>query len=228
MFVGSTATRTVIPAAAAGRLAVPNVGLWLSPGANIVHYPVRGGAEVAVVVIALEAWQGKEWDVEADRAALIARISSFHASLTEPLTAAPSWRKWALYRLASLPSWSAGRVTLMGDAAHPMLPHLAQGGVMALEDAVVLADCLSVHPGDEAVAFRAYELQRRRRAARVQAISRLNGRIYHLGPLLARIRNAALRVLPGERLMAGYDWLYGWQTDQAESGPQPRGQALRR
>src|SRR6185369_1430876 len=115
---------------------------------------------------------------------LLAQIGGFHASLTEVLARVRQWRKWALHRLPPLPRWSAGRVTLMGDAAHPMLPHLAQGGVMALEDAVVLADCLSVHPGDEAVAFRAYELQRRRRAARVQAISRLNGRIYHLGPLL--------------------------------------------
>jgi salicylate hydroxylase len=207
---------------------VPNIGLWLSPGANIVHYPVRGGTEVAIVVIAMEAWQGREWDVEADRAALIARIGSFHATLTGPLAAAPSWRKWALYRLPPLPCWSAGRVSLMGDAAHPMLPHLAQGGVLALEDAVVLADCLSAHPGDEAAAFRTYEAKRGRRAARVQAMSSLNGRVYHLGLPLAWARNAALRVLPGERLMAGYDWLYGWQNDEAEGSPQPRGQALRR
>ncbi len=215
-FVGATATRTVIPAAAAARLAGPNVGLWLSPGANIVHYPVRGDAEVAVVVIAAEAWQGREWDVEADRASLVARIGGFHASLTEPLAAAPSWRKWALYRLAPLPSWSAGLVTLMGDAAHPMLPHLAQGRVLALEDAIVLADCLGAHPGDEAHAFRVYEALRCSRAARVQRMSRLNGRIYHLGPPLAWARNAVLRVLSGERLMASYDWLYGWQAGGVE------------
>lgn len=214
-FVGCTATRTVIAARKSGRLDSANVGLWLSPGANIVHYPVRGGAEVAVVVIAVEDWQGQDWDTEADRLALMARIGSFHVSLTEPLAAAHSWRKWALFRLAALPRWSAGRVTLLGDAAHPMLPHLAQGGVLALEDAIVLADCLGACPGDEPRAVLAYESQRRQRAARVQAASRRNGRAYHLGPPLAWARNAALRLVPGARLMAGYDWLYGWQAGGA-------------
>jgi len=212
-FVGSTATRTVIPAADAGRLASPSVGLWLSPGANIVHYPVRGGTEVAVVVIAVEAWEGRDWAAEADRTALMGRVGGFHASLIEPLAGARSWRKWALHRLAPLPRWSAGRITLLGDAAHPMLPHLAQGGVLALEDAVVLADCLEHHPGEEATAFLAYERQRRERAARVQAASRRNGRVYQMGPAFAWARNAALRLVPGARLMSGYDWLYGWRFD---------------
>ena len=210
-FAGSTATRTVIPAAMAGRLAVPNVGLWLSPGANLVHYPVRGGTEIAAVVIAREAWQGREWDVEADRSALLARLAGFYDSLVGPLSAAPHWRKWALYGLAPLPRWSFGRVTLLGDAAHPMLPHLAQGGVLALEDAIVLAACLAARPDDEAEAFRTYETQRRSRARRVQAASRRNGRIYHLAPPLAWARNALLRLAPGNLLMARYDWLYGWR-----------------
>ncbi len=212
-FVGSTATRTVIPAAMAGRLAERGVGLWLGAGANIAHYPVRGGAEIAAVVIAAEAWQGRQWNAAADRTALLERIGDFHASLVDVLTSAPSWSKRALYRLAPLPGWSAGRITLMGDAAHPMLPHLAQGGVLALEDAVVLADCLAAHPGDEPRAFCAYEARRRARTARVQAASRRNGRIYHLGAPFSWVRNAALRILPGERLMAGFDWLYGWRAD---------------
>ena len=212
-FVGSTAARTVIPVAEAGRLALPAVGLWLSPGANIVHYPVRGGAEIAAVMIAAETWHGKEWEAKADRAALLAQLDGFHASLAEPLSMAPEWRKWALHRLPPLPRWSAGRVTLIGDAAHPMLPHLAQGGVLALEDAVVLANCIATHPGNEAEAFIAFETKRRRRAARVQAMSRLNGRIYHARPPLSWARDAVLRITPGTWLMAGYDWLYGWRAD---------------
>jgi salicylate hydroxylase len=216
IFAGSSAMRTVIPASAAGRLAVSNVGLWLSPGANVAHYPVRGGAEIAVVVIAAEAWQGREWDAEADRASLTARLGGLHADLAEPLAAASSWRKWALHGLPPLPRWSLGRVTLMGDAAHPMLPHLAQGGVLALEDAVVLADCLSAYPGDEAQSFGAYEAQRQSRAARVQAMSRHNGRIYHMGPPFAWARNTIFRLAPATRLMAAYDWLYGWRDAGAE------------
>jgi salicylate hydroxylase len=212
-FVGATATRAVIPAAEAGRLAAPVVGLWLTPGVHVVHYPVRAGAEIAVVVIAREDWQGRDWEAEADRTLLLAQLRGFHAGLTEVLAGAPLWRKWALYRLSPLPRWSAGRITLMGDAAHPMLPYLAQGGVLALEDALVLGDCLDAHPGDEASAFCDFEARRRARAQRVQAMSLRQGRIYHLAPPLSWAREVVLRLTPGAWLMAGYDWLYGWRGD---------------
>jgi salicylate hydroxylase len=101
-------------------------------------------------------------------------------------------------------------VTLIGDAAHPMLPYLAQGGVLALEDAAVLADCLASH-ADERAAFVAFEGLRRGRAARVQAVSLRQGRIYHLPPPLAWARDAVLRATPGAWLMAGFDWMYGWR-----------------
>jgi salicylate hydroxylase len=164
---------------------------------HVVHYPVRGGAEIAVVVIAREDWQGRDWEAEADRMHLLTQMSGFHASLTEILARVPQWRKWALYRLPRLPRWSAGRVTLMGDAAHPMLPYLAQGGVLALEDALVLSDCLDARPGDEAGAFRDFEMRRRRRAQRVQAMSLRQGRIYHLAPPLSWARDAVLRLADG-------------------------------
>jgi salicylate hydroxylase len=217
-FVGATATRTVIPAAQAGGLAAPVVGLWLTPGVHVVHYPVRAGAEIAVVVIAAEDWQGQDWEAEADKAHLLAQLGEFHASLIEVLAGVPQWRKWALYRLPALPCWSAGRVTLMGDAAHPMLPYLAQGGVLALEDALVLSASLSAHPGDEPAAFRDFEARRRRRAQRVQEMSVRQGRIYHLPPPLSWARDTVLRLTPGARLMAGYDWLYGWQADAGKTG----------
>jgi len=210
-FVGSTAARCVIPVAQAGRLALPAVGLWLTRGANVVHYPVRGGSEIAAVLIAAEAWASTEWDAAADGDLLRKRLWTFHASLAEPLSKAGEWRKWALHRLLPLPHWALGRMALIGDAAHPMLPHLAQGGVLALEDAVALADALAAHPADEAQAFLAFERERRRRAARVAAMSALNGRIYHLTPPLSWARDGILRLLPGSWLMAGYDWLYGWR-----------------
>jgi salicylate hydroxylase len=96
-----------------------------------------------------------------------------------------------------------------------MLPYLAQGGVLALEDAVVLADCLAAHSGDEASALHAFETARRVRTEQVQATSRRQGRIYHLSPPLSLARDTVLRLAPGPWLMAGYDWLYGWRTDQA-------------
>jgi salicylate hydroxylase len=210
LFVGATATRAVLPAAAARSLAMPAVGLWLTPGVHVVHYPVRQGREVAVVVIAAETWQGIEWNMQADADILHAKLAGFHTRLAEVLMGVRDWRKWALYRLPPLPTWTSGRMALLGDAAHPMLPYLAQGGAMALEDAVVLADALA-RDADETSALAEYERLRRARATRVQALSVRNGRIYHMRPPLAWARDAVLRLVPGTRLMAGFDWLYGWR-----------------
>jgi len=209
-FAGATATRTVLPAACAGRLAEASLGLWLTPGVHIVHYPVRAGAEVAVVVIATEDWRGREWETEADPQTLFECLDGFHQNLLEVLGRARNWRKWALFSLGALPAWVAGRVVLMGDAAHAMLPYLAQGGALALEDALVLADCLAELPGDEIAAFARFSALRRARALRVARTSRRQGRIYHLSPPLTWARDLALRALPGSLLMARLDWLYGW------------------
>jgi salicylate hydroxylase len=209
-FAGATATRTVLPAACAGRLAQMSLGLWLTPGVHVVHYPVRAGSEVAVVVIATEDWRGREWDTVADPEALLRRLGGFHQSLREVLSRAQTWRKWALFSLSALPSWVAGRVVLMGDAAHAMLPYLAQGGALALEDALVLADCLAELPGDEIAALARFSALRRARALRVERASRRQGRIYHLSPPFAWARDLALRMLPGSLLMARLDWLYDW------------------
>ncbi len=210
-FAGATATRTVIKAHDAGRLAEPVVGLWLTRSAHVVHYPVRGGSEVAVVVIAREDWRRRDWDTAADLDTLRAHLSGFHRSLTDVLAPVTEWRKWALYRLSPLPRWTKGRVALMGDAAHPMLPYLAQGGVLALEDALVLGSHLGAHVGQETRALGLFETQRRKRATRAQALSIRQGRIYHLPPPLAWARDAGLRLTPGRWLMAAYDWLYGWE-----------------
>jgi len=208
-FAGATAMRTVIPAADAGRLAIPAVGLWLNPQAHVVHYPVRGGSEIAVVVIAREAWQGREWDAEADASTLLAQLASFHPDLTAVLRDVGSWRKWALHRLPPLPAWINGRLALLGDAAHPMLPYLAQGGALAIKDAVVLANYLCASD-DTFSSLNSYALLRRQRVHRVQAASVSQGRIYRLAPPLSHARDAVFRFVPASLLMARLDWLYDW------------------
>ncbi len=110
-----------------------------------------------------------------------------------------------------LPRWSHGRVTLLGDAAHPTLPFLAQGAALAIEDAAVLAECLRHEPDDIAGAMRRYEGLRRRRVRRAQREAQRNGQRYHLSGPRALARNIALRALGGERLLRRYDWLYDWK-----------------
>lgn len=212
IFAGASASRTVLPAAAAGRLAENAVGLWLSPRAHVVHYPVRGGADVAVVVIAQEFWQSRVWDAEADRRQLAAHLGAFAPELQDILLRASDWRRWSLHRLPPLPAWNKGRVVLIGDAAHPMFPYLAQGGVLALEDAASLAGFVAGSAGDLPQVFAEFSLARRARAERVQRASQRNGRIYHLSGAMELARDAVLATVPGHLPMASFDWLYGWKT----------------
>jgi salicylate hydroxylase len=199
-------------------LSLDDVGVWLTPGLHIVHYPVAGGRDLAVVAIVDEGWSTEGWNtpVPADR--LLAKLATIDRPLRAALTAAADWHMWALPVPLELPGWSRGRVTLVGDAAHPTLPFLAQGGALAIEDAVVLADCLAACPDGAAAAFRTYQGDRMARARRVQRASSRNGRIYHLDGASRVARDIALRALPSTTLMAGLDWLYGWQPDVERGG----------
>ena len=119
---------------------------------------------------------------------------------------------WSLHELPIPRNWVKGRIALLGDAAHPVLPFLAQGAVLALEDAAILAQELSKAPTEPSLALQRYENKRRARALRVQAASRRNGRIYHLGGLMAAARDRVLTSAPPVLLMRQYDWLYGWRA----------------
>ena len=155
------------------------------------------GSEVAVVIIVREPWPASAAESRVDAKGALAPLAGFHHSLTDVLSRAPDYRKWALYHLAALPTWSLERIGLIGDAAHPVLPHLAQGGALALEDGLLLGSMLGQPKVDVAASLREFTAQRRARAARVEALSRRNGKLYHLGPPLAWARDAALRFLPG-------------------------------
>jgi salicylate hydroxylase len=207
-FAGAVAARCLLASSDARELDLRAVNLWLSPAAHVVHYPVRGRSELAVVIIARDDREVSEWENVADPSSVQRHLAGCHPPLRDTLSGVTEWRNWALYRLSPLPRWSEGRVTLMGDAAHPMLPYLAQGGVLALEDAIVLASRLALHAGDDPGAFSAFEARQKRRAHRIQVASQRNGRIYHLAPPLSGIRDIGFRVLPGAWLMQTYDWLY--------------------
>jgi salicylate hydroxylase len=211
-FSGTAASRTLLPAAAAGPLGDPEaIGVWLAPGAHVVHYPVQAGSHIAVVAIVPDTRMIDDWAAPNDWATLAPHLKSFSPILTGTLAAAPDWRRWALFEAEPLAHLAADRIALVGDAAHPILPFLAQGGVMALEDALVLAQALAGQPADIPRALKNYETTRRQRVADIAAASRRNGRIFHLSCPAALARNLALAAAPATRLMARYDWVYGWR-----------------
>lgn len=209
---GKNAYRTVVPVSSLPEgLAVNDVHIWLTDGAHIVHYPVREGREHAFVIIFDEPQHTVGWSTEVEAAFVRARAQRLAPSLRVLLEAGEGWRVWSLHELGMPRRWSQGRMALLGDAAHPVLPFLAQGAVLALEDASVLAHELARDGNSVSEALARYEDKRHARALRVQSASRRNGRIYHLSGALAKARDTVLRKSPATLFMRQYDWLYGWK-----------------
>lgn len=215
-YSGKMAMRTVLDRASApGRFQDLVTGVWLSRDAHVVHYPVRGDREIAVVAIVDEPVSREGWGTAIVAASVLERLRGFSEELLRFLANGREWRAWSLYDPPPLPSWSKGAVGLIGDAAHPILPFLAQGGVMAIEDAEVLAAALAASPDAPSRALVRYEAARRDRVQRVQDASRRNGQIYHMAGAMGVARDVVLRLAPGALVMSGYDWLYGWKSDVA-------------
>jgi salicylate hydroxylase len=216
VFARRTAWRALVPASAiAPQWREPNVHLWLGRGAHLVHYPVRAGAMVNIVAIAGDARPSAGWSTAGSADEVLSRFAKdTWAEPARELLARPTqWLKWPLYDRAPWRQPGRGPVTLMGDAAHPMLPFLAQGAAMAIEDAAVLATALAATPADPAAAMRRYEQARRPRTTKVQRAARANDKNYHLGGPAAALRNLAMMCLGGRLLLARYGWLYGWRPD---------------
>jgi salicylate hydroxylase len=130
--------------------------------------------------------------------------------------AVDEWRKWALFTVPGGGEWSDGAIALLGDAAHAMLPFAAQGAGMAIEDAAVLAKCLSETQNEGgpsiSAALARYARLRRPRVSRVQRTARQSGRIYHLTGVAALARDLAIRLLGPQRMLARQDWIYDWRA----------------
>jgi salicylate hydroxylase len=191
------------------------VTAWLAPRMHLVTYPVRGGEWLNAVCVVEGAQPGdpREWDHAASQEQLEAALGPVCTPVHDLVAAMPQWRLWVLHDrdpVASADALVEGRVALMGDAAHPMRPYLAQGAGMAIEDARelgrVLANTAGALPDVEA-ALRLYAERRWKRVAQVQERSRRNGTIFHASGPLRMARNAAMLTL-GERLM-DQPWLYG-------------------
>jgi salicylate hydroxylase len=219
-FAGRSAWRALAPAQdVAPQFREPVIHLWLGHEAHFVHYPVKGGSVINLVVIIEDKWNAPGWSEPASRMQLLPHLPAEQWS-PQALALArlpEAWLKWALYDRRPLLNWSQGPVALLGDAAHPMLPFLAQGAAMAIEDAAVAAQCLARTPDDASAALRTYSAIRRPRASKVQRCAARNGRSYHLAGVPGMLRDTVMRALGGPRLLEHYDWLYDWRPPVALS-----------
>jgi salicylate hydroxylase len=186
------------------------VKLWLCPRGHVVHYPVSGGRMMNIVAACAAPISDRGWGGPATASDVLAGLPFAVPALAAILEAAPDWRQWPAADRPPAGRWGEGPVTLIGDAAHPVLPYLAQGAAMALEDAVVLAFCVGREP-TPADGFSAYERQRRPRVANLARLSRRQGSVYHLEGPLRLARNAVFAAMPSRLFLAQLDWLYSWQ-----------------
>jgi salicylate hydroxylase len=218
VFSGHLAWRGLVPADRLPANAVPpNVTAWLGPQRHFVHYYVRGGSLVNFVgVVETERWTEESWSIEGDPAELQRDFAGWHPVVEQLIGAAQQCYKWALYDRDPLERWSRGRVTLLGDACHPMRPFLAQGAAMAIEDAWVLGRMLELYEDEVEQALTEYDRYRIPRTRYVQQQSRLQGEMYHLSePIPRLLRNVKLalgsRFLP-DVAMKRFDWLFAYDA----------------
>jgi salicylate hydroxylase len=189
-FTGVICWRGQVDAAALPAGLIPPDSLnWMGPGGCVVHYYVRPGRLVNWIAHrTTDVWAEESWSREGDKAELLAAFPGWHESLQTLFRATERCYKWAILDRDPLERWSFGRVTLLGDAAHPMLPFLAQGGAMAMEDGFVLAECLQRAADDVPGALARYETLRRERATQVQLGSRARADLCQVISPLAQLR----------------------------------------
>ena len=189
-FTGKICYRSVVPVDAVAGGPPPNDNAqWLGPHGTIVLYPVRRDELINVVChYDDDAYRPESWVSECERSEVLERYSGWHESLLRIVSAGELWDKWALYDRDPIRQWTRGRVTVLGDAAHPMLPYLGQGACQAMEDGCVLAAALTAEPDDPLAALALYERARRPRASQVVLAARERGVSNHLASPWAALR----------------------------------------
>jgi len=212
---GICAFRTIVPARAAPDFALRSAQtLWLGPGRHFVHYPVAGGQAVNVVAFApARDHTDESWSTTATIEEFRAEFADWDPRVTDLITAGGVPGRWAMLDRAPLRRWSRGRITLLGDAAHPMFPFFAQGAAQSIEDAAALARCLAAYANDPERALVRYEAARIERTTRLQEISHGRRDINHLpdGPE-QQARDAALA--ESDPLVRN-GWIYGYDAEEA-------------
>ncbi|MCK8786088.1 3-hydroxybenzoate 6-monooxygenase [Roseomonas sp. NAR14] len=182
--------------------------LWAGPKNHLVQYPLRGGELFNLVAVFHSNRYEEGWNTEGDPQELRERFAGTCETVQTLLGKIQTWRMWVLCDRDPIRDWSRGRVTLLGDAAHPMLQYLAQGACMAIEDAVVLAETLQAHGGDVAAAFQEYQKVRYLRTGKCQMMARLYGEFYHADGVKRDLRNQMLASRTPAQAYEGLAWLY--------------------
>ncbi|MDM0019840.1 3-hydroxybenzoate 6-monooxygenase [Variovorax saccharolyticus] len=208
---GHVVYRAVVPAADMPedlRWNAPVV--WAGPNCHLVHYPLRQGEQYNLVVT-FHSREREQWGVsEGSKDEVMSYFEGVHARPRQLLDRPTSWRRWSTADREPVATWSEGRATLLGDAAHPMMQYLAQGACMALEDAVTLGAAVEACDFDLGAAFRLYAEARVARTARVVLSVREMGRIYHAKGVERLVRNSLWVGRTPERFYDAVEWLYGW------------------
>ncbi|MBV9806117.1 MAG: FAD-dependent monooxygenase [Solirubrobacterales bacterium] len=212
-FTGKVCYRSVVPtdAVRGARPSTDNTQ-WLGPHGTVVLYPLRGEELINVVChYDDEHYRHESWVNECDRREVLDRYAGWHESLLRIFEAGNTWYKWALYDRDPIPKWTRERVTVLGDAAHPMLPYLGQGACQAIEDGAVLARALSTERDDPVAGLARYERTRRPRASSVVLAARERGLSNHLSSPIAAWRRdltiALRRRLGKDREGRGAAWI---------------------
>jgi salicylate hydroxylase len=219
-FTGQVAWRALIPCAPD---APPVAEVHMGPGRHLVSYPIRGGTLRNIVAVEERSrWAEESWTLRDDSMDLRLAFEGFSPRVRGWLDQIEDPWLWGLFRHPVAPVWgrplgAGGGAVILGDAAHPTLPFLAQGASMALEDAWVLAEALSQHD-TTAAALAAYQARRKPRTTRIVAAATGNARAYHLSGLPRVIGHGGLRLLgrlSPATMLARFDWLYGHDVTQA-------------
>ncbi|WP_339949422.1 FAD-dependent monooxygenase [uncultured Albimonas sp.] len=219
LFSGHVAWRGLVPAERlpAGLLS-PRTTVWMGPRRHLVTYPLREGRLMNIVAVEeQESWTAEGWSAPGDPDALRASFAGWHPEVETLFAALTETYRWGLFGHRPLRRWSRGRVAILGDAAHPTLPFLAQGAGMALEDAVVLARALTAYEPTQAL--EAWERARKPRATRLQQAAARNGRRFHarVAPeqwIKAAALGAFARLAP-ETAQGLNDWVYRYDPTTA-------------
>ena len=187
----------------------PEVVLWAGPRTHFVHYPLRRGELYNLVAVFHSDHYEEGWNAEGSKDLLWQHFKGQRPEVLRMLERIETWRMWVLCDREPVKNWTLGRVTLLGDAAHPMLQYLAQGACMATEDAVLLAEKARAQPDDLPAAFNAYTQDRYLRTARVQIMARVYGDFYHARGVTAELRDITLSGRTPQQSYDGIAWLYG-------------------